>query len=569
MGLGLYRGESRFRDEVDRCADALAPHLGLDVRDVLFPRDQPDIKAGARIEETEIAQPALFVIEYALARLLMSRGVIPSTLVGHSLGEYVAACLAGVFSLDDALALVTARGRIMQATASGAMLSIAASEAEILPLLSSELAVAAINTVASTVVAGPAGAIDELVSRLDHLGVSHTRLRTSRAFHSSLMDPAVPELARQVVRYRCSPPRLRFVSNVTGTWITPEQAMDPDYWARHLRATVRFADGLSAVLAQPTQILLELGPGHALNSFVRKHPAYRPGHRVVSVLGALRNEDVSTIAPLVEDLGLSQEPGPATPALPPSGLLVELQRGDAAERPLFLVHPAGGTLFHYKALAHHLDLRLPIYGLRASGVEPGEVIDGDVESMAGRYVEALRARQPSGPYLLGGWSFGGMVAYEMAIQLRRDGEDVTRVFMIDTAGPDQMSTELASGPGITDLDRLAPAMFRAVLLPRADEAALLSAVMPDDRAFLRLFQASLTAMARYQPSPYSGHVVFLRAVERQSGNLSLPEQAWIPLVEGELELVDVPGSHFTMMIPPHVETLARQMRRSLTHARHR
>jgi microcystin synthetase protein McyG len=306
MGLGLYQSEPRFRAEVDRCAETLVPHLGLDVRDVLFPRDEPATGSAARLQDTALAQPALFVIEYALARLLMSSGVIPGALLGHSLGEYVAACVAGVFSLDDALALVAARGRIMQAMAPGAMLSVALSEAEVLRRLPDELAVAAVNTASSTVVAGPVAAIDLLASRLDGLGVSHARLETSHAFHSSLMDPAVPQLARQVARYQRNPPALRFASNVTGAWITPEDATDPAYWARHLRATVRFADGLAAVLEDPTQVLLELGPGHALHSFVRKHAMARPGHRVVSVLGDPRYDDRTGIAALVDELGSSQ-----------------------------------------------------------------------------------------------------------------------------------------------------------------------------------------------------------------------------------------------------------------------
>jgi len=151
-----------------------------------------------------------------------------------------------------------------------------------------------------TVVGGPITAIDVLAARLDQLGVAHARLQTSRAFHSPMMDLAVPELARQVARYQLHPPALRLASNLTGAWLTPDEATDPGYWARQLRAPVRFADGLTTALESSAQILLELGPGHALNAFVRKHPAYGPGHSVVSVLEDPRCSDGTRIASLVE-----------------------------------------------------------------------------------------------------------------------------------------------------------------------------------------------------------------------------------------------------------------------------
>jgi len=208
MGLGLYRTEPRFRAEVDRCAALLVPHLGLDLRDVVFPQDEAATAAAAQLHATVLAQPALFVIEYALARLVMSDGLVPSALVGHSLGEYVAACLAGVFSLQDALMLVAARGRIMQAMAPGAMLSIARCEADVRPILSGEVVVAALNTASSTVVAGPFAAIDALASRLDDLEIPHARLKTSHAFHSPMMDPAVEPFTNLVRQVQLRAPRV-------------------------------------------------------------------------------------------------------------------------------------------------------------------------------------------------------------------------------------------------------------------------------------------------------------------------------------------------------------------------
>ncbi|HKV08487.1 MAG TPA: beta-ketoacyl synthase N-terminal-like domain-containing protein, partial [Thermoanaerobaculia bacterium] len=245
MAAELYRSEKTFRDEVDRACEILAPRLGLDLRTLLFEAE------GERLAETEITQPALFVIEHALAGLWMSWGIRPAALLGHSIGEYVAACLSGVFSLEDALTLVAERGRLMGAMEPGAMLSVPLPEAEILPLLLPGLSIAAVNAPSRTVVAGPEPAVEELARALDGKSVKHRRLHTSHAFHSELMEPAVEPFLAALRRVRFHAPQIPFVSNVTGTWITAEEATDPGYWARHLRGTVRFADGIATLLSEP------------------------------------------------------------------------------------------------------------------------------------------------------------------------------------------------------------------------------------------------------------------------------------------------------------------------------
>ncbi|HSK80544.1 MAG TPA: SDR family NAD(P)-dependent oxidoreductase, partial [Thermoanaerobaculia bacterium] len=265
MAAELYRSETTFREEVDRACDILSPWLGLDLRNLLFAEGE-----AGRLSETEITQPALFVIEHALARLWMSWGIRPAALLGHSIGEYVAACLSGVFSLEDALALVAERGRLMGAMAPGAMLSVPLPEAEVLPLLPPGLSVAAVNTPARTVVAGPEPAVEELARALDAQGVKHRRLHTSHAFHSELMEPAVEPFLAALKRVRFHAPQIPFVSNVTGTWIKAEEATDPEYWARHLRGTVRFADGIATLLTEPGRALLEIGPGNSLATLARE-----------------------------------------------------------------------------------------------------------------------------------------------------------------------------------------------------------------------------------------------------------------------------------------------------------
>jgi amino acid adenylation domain-containing protein len=270
MGRDLYQSERVYREVIDDCAERLRPHLGLDLRPLLHAAD--DEEAAARqLQQTRIAQPALFVVEYALARLWMDWGVTPQALLGHSIGEYVAACLAGVMSLADALELVAARGRLMQSLPPGAMLSVALSAGELESLLDPRLSLAAINAEAVTTVAGPAEAIDALAARLVEHKVEHRRLRTSHAFHSAMVEPVVAAFVEQAARMKLRPPQIRLLSNVSGTWMTPQEATDPGYWGQQLRRTVRFSAALRELLSVSEGALLEVGPGQALTRLARLH----------------------------------------------------------------------------------------------------------------------------------------------------------------------------------------------------------------------------------------------------------------------------------------------------------
>ncbi len=283
MAADLYRDEPVFRAEVDRCAALLAPHLGCDLRDLLVAAE-PAEAAGSRIHQTAFAQPALFVLEYALAQLWQSWGVTPRALLGHSIGEYVAACLAGVFSLPDALALVAARGRLMQSLPPGAMLSVPLPEAEVEALLDPQLALAAVNAPGRTVVSGPEEAVEALRRRLEERGLHPRRLQTSHAFHSAMMEPILAPFVRQLESVELRPPQIPFLSNVTGGWITAEQATDPGYWARHLRQPVRFADGVGELWAESDRLLLEVGPDNTLTTLALQHPARTPHQAAVACL---------------------------------------------------------------------------------------------------------------------------------------------------------------------------------------------------------------------------------------------------------------------------------------------
>jgi phthiocerol/phenolphthiocerol synthesis type-I polyketide synthase E len=280
MGVELYATEPVFRAEIDRCSTLLGSRLGFDLREELFaPRPaaaEGRQDAADRLRQTSLTQPALFVLEYALARLWNEWGIVPDAMLGHSIGEYVAATLAGVMALPDALALVAARGKLMQSLAGGAMLAVPLPEAEVVPLLGPRLSLAAVNGPARTVVAGPEEAVESFARQLQARGLAPRRLQTSHAFHSPMMEPILGPFLREVERVPLAPPRVPFLSNVSGTWITAEEATDPGYWARHLLHPVRFGEGVARLLEEPGRVLLEVGPGNSLAGMARQHPDRQP-----------------------------------------------------------------------------------------------------------------------------------------------------------------------------------------------------------------------------------------------------------------------------------------------------
>ncbi|HEV3458631.1 MAG TPA: amino acid adenylation domain-containing protein, partial [Thermoanaerobaculia bacterium] len=282
MTRQLYRSEAVFRETVDLCAELLLPPLGLDLRQALYADGSPE----DRLAETALAQPAMFVVEYALARLLLSWGVRPAAMLGHSLGEYVAACLAEVIELPDALAAVAERGARMQEQPAGALLAVPLAERELLARLPAGLAVAAVNGPAMCLVSGPPAAVAEQAHQLAAEGVEVRPLPGRWAFHSPAMAPVAAPVVARLSRARLRPPRIPYLSNRTGRWLRDEEALDPGYWAGHLSGTVRFSDGLAELVAQPGRVLLEVGPGHTLSRLARRHPACGARVPVISTLPA-------------------------------------------------------------------------------------------------------------------------------------------------------------------------------------------------------------------------------------------------------------------------------------------
>ncbi|NMO19497.1 amino acid adenylation domain-containing protein [Pyxidicoccus fallax] len=269
MGRELYGAEPAYREALDACLTGLGPQLETAVRGLLLPAPGTEAAARETLADPRFALPALFSVEYALARMWEAYGVKPYALLGHSFGEYTAACLAGVMPLEDALALVTARGRLMARMPPGSMTAVGGAEEVVRPLLSGGLALAAVNGAERCVVSGPTAEVEALERELESRGIGVLRLPAAHAFHSTAVEPLMEELKRVVSGLRLSPPEVPYVSSVTGTWIRAEEATDPAYWARQMRAPVRFADGLEALKADGCTVFLEVGPDQALTALAR------------------------------------------------------------------------------------------------------------------------------------------------------------------------------------------------------------------------------------------------------------------------------------------------------------
>ncbi|MCY7353288.1 MAG: amino acid adenylation domain-containing protein [Cytophagaceae bacterium] len=282
MGAGLYESEPVYRAAIEACAELVNPHLDLDIRQIIYPKT-PTPEAEDRLKNTRYTQPALFITEYALAKLWMSWGIEPSVFCGHSIGEFVAAHLAGVFTLNDALRLTAIRGRMVSELPRGSMLSVRAEAEAVGAILPPALSIAAINSPKLCVVSGRDEDIAAFGRVLDGKGIPNRRLMTSHAFHSAMMDPVVGEFQELVAQVALNRPQKPVVSTVSGTWLTDVQATDPQYWARHLRLTVRFADALETVFGQNKPLLLEVGPGNVTSTLARQQAGTRPVNVVTSL----------------------------------------------------------------------------------------------------------------------------------------------------------------------------------------------------------------------------------------------------------------------------------------------
>jgi len=306
MARDLYEKEPLFRREIDHCFKVLQPITEYDFKKILYPSLEENRSNMSdrtyTIDQTEITQPVIFIIEYALAKLLMAWGVKPHAMIGHSIGEYTAACLSGVFSVADALTVVSWRGKLMQQMPEGSMLSVSLSEQELVPLLTQELALAAVNGPSQCVVSGPHNAVEAFARQLQEKGYQYRKLHTSHAYHSPMMDPILKTFEMKVAQVQLNQPRIPFISNVTGQWINNRDAVDPAYWARHLRGTVRFNGGLTELLKEKNSLFIEVGPGRTLSAFIKQHPGKQPEHTPVNLVRH-PNEEIDDEYYLTEKIG--------------------------------------------------------------------------------------------------------------------------------------------------------------------------------------------------------------------------------------------------------------------------
>lgn len=305
MAKSIYQTVQNFHEIIDHAANVLSAHLGMDMRDIIFPAAGSEAWAKEMIEDTKVTQAILFSLEYALARLWCDCGVQPEALIGHSLGEYTAACLSGVFSFEDGLKLVAKRGELISSLPKGSMLAVVSEERAIESILPGELSIAAVNGPTFVVVSGPTEAVNRFDEILHQKKIDCRHLHTSHAFHSRMMEPIYDDYLTFVKNIQLSAPRIPYVSNVTGGWITAEEATSPTYWATHILKSVRFSDGISKLLPDVSNIYLEVGPGSTLGTFIKNHSVQA---RVIASMPHA-NDDTDSLPYLHNAIGKLWESG--------------------------------------------------------------------------------------------------------------------------------------------------------------------------------------------------------------------------------------------------------------------
>jgi acyl transferase domain-containing protein/alpha-ketoglutarate-dependent taurine dioxygenase len=308
MARELYVAEPAFRQSMNDCASSIKETLGHNLLDVIYPPAGMTEEAERLIAQPAFTLPALFAVEYSLAQLLINWGLRPSAMIGHSFGEYAAACLAGVFSLDDALKLAAIRGRLIERLPEGAMVAAKLSEAEAREFATGGLSIAGINSKVSCVISGPAPDIESLEATLREKRIGHRRLEVRRAFHSAMLDPILPALIDEVAKLKLSAPQIPYISSLTGKWIKTEEATDPRYWAEQMRQAVRFADGLDRLAEENHSLFIEVGPEHGLCALANQHYGRASGKVVAPSLKKSETID-SDCSILLEALGAAWTAG--------------------------------------------------------------------------------------------------------------------------------------------------------------------------------------------------------------------------------------------------------------------
>jgi len=415
MALGLYREEADFRETIDACAERLKPLLGVDLRDMIYPPAGQEQWAARELDRSSVAQPAVFVFSYALAKLWMAWGIRPDVVIGYSTGELPAACVAGVVSLDDALAIIAERGRLVEGLPPGAMMAVALPERELAPHLGPGLSLAVIGGPAHSVVSGTPDCVAALEAKLEELRVPCKRLPTSRAFHSAMLDPILPQFREVVARAKLRPPDVPCLSTLLGGRAEGE-LIDPTYWVRQLREPVRFSQAVSPVLEDGKAVLLDVGPGRALTDLVRR---LSPRGERSAVLSTCRHAQAaqSDSEAFLDTLG----------KLWLRGVAVDWPAFYARERRRRVPLPT----YPFERQRYWVEPQAPVGGLGGRGVPAGKKAD-----VADRFYVPSWKRLPLGPCAQGDaakpapWLvFGGEsgLGAELAACLEQRGHEVTTV----------------------------------------------------------------------------------------------------------------------------------------------
>lgn len=290
MGRGLYEAEPVFREHVDRGLEILKSRFGADLRPVLLPQGEPSPELVDALARPSAQLPLTFLVEYALTQLWAHYGVKPDMVIGHSMGENTAACVAGVFSFEDALGLLLLRGQLVEQTPPGGMFSVPMGAAELKPWLGDELDLASANSPQLSVASGPVDKLEAMAARMLEQGIETQRVKVHVAGHSRLLDGILPRFRAYLQSIKLNEPKLRIVSNHTGGWLDAASARDPEYWVRHFRNSILFADGVETLLQSDNLVFLEVGPGNILGALTRQNPR-APTQRVLS---SMRHPDDPT-----------------------------------------------------------------------------------------------------------------------------------------------------------------------------------------------------------------------------------------------------------------------------------
>ncbi|MGD2087793.1 MAG: amino acid adenylation domain-containing protein [Candidatus Aminicenantes bacterium] len=322
MGLGIYQTEPVFRQEMDRCFEILKPLMGDDIKKILYPQHTPPFghpsqegnfkkqhatrnsqlaTSSNKIDQIQIAQIMVFIFEYSLAKLLMKWGVKPEAMIGYSFGEYATACIAGVFSLEDALKLIVSRGKLIERVPAGSMLSVPLAVQELKPLLNGGLSIA-IDNGQSCIVAGSTEAIAAFEKKMRAKKYLCMRLKSSRAIHSKMMEPILKDFKSIAAEITLNKPQIPYISNVTGDWLTPQEALNPGYWPRHLRETVRFNDGIKQLIKIENAVFIELGPGRDLSALMRRYVDINSNRKIVDTVRP-KEKEISDVYFLLNKIG--------------------------------------------------------------------------------------------------------------------------------------------------------------------------------------------------------------------------------------------------------------------------